>query len=69
MLTTALMHLDSTKQQLVRERDLRGGVEEEKRLQGVKTTQAMMDAQRELMDQKEEVRRFMMELENERSEL
>jgi len=48
---------------------MRRALEEEKKEQGVKTTKAIIDTQKEAMSAKEEVRRFQLQLDNAQREL
>ncbi len=69
LLTTALMQLEATRERLATEQESRITLEEERNEQGVKTTKAIIDAQKDTMDAKEEVRRFRLQSDNAQSEL
>ena len=49
LLTTAILQIKSLRDELTREEQARKVLEEEKRLQGLKTTQVMLKAQKESM--------------------
>jgi len=63
------MQLDATRERLATEQESRITLEEERNEQGVKTTKAIIDAQKDTMDAKEEVRRFRLQSDNAQSEL
>jgi len=69
LLTTALIKLESHSERLAHEQEMRRALDEEKKEQGVKTTKAIIDTQKEAITAKEEIRRFQLQLDSAQREL
>jgi len=69
LLTTAILQIESLRDKLTREEQARKILEEEKRLQGLKTTQAILKAQKESMGALESVGTYKLQIENLQMEL
>ena len=69
LLTTAILQIESLRDKLTREEQARKVLEEEKRLQGLKTTQAILKAQKESMGAVESVGTYKLQIENLQMEL
>ena len=69
LLTTAILQIESLRDKLAREEQARKLLEEEKRLQGLKTTQAILKAQKESMGALESVGTYKLQIENLQMEL
>ena len=63
------MQLESHRERSVHEQEMRRALEDEKKEQGVKTTKAIIDTQKEAITAKGEVRRFQLQLESAQREL
>jgi hypothetical protein len=68
-LTTAILQIESLHDKLAREEQARKVLEEEKRVQGLKTTQAILKAQKESMGALESVGTYKLQIENMQREL
>ncbi|KAJ3505559.1 hypothetical protein NLJ89_g7350 [Agrocybe chaxingu] len=68
-LTKALLQLENVRDKLAREQEARRLLEEEKRVQGVKTTKSIIDAQRDAMQAREETRVARVQVQNMQTEL
>ena len=64
LLTTAILQIESLRDKLTREEQARKVFEEEKQLQGLKTIQAILKAQKESMGALESVRTHKLQIEN-----
>ncbi|KIM40596.1 hypothetical protein M413DRAFT_164521 [Hebeloma cylindrosporum] len=64
LLTTAILQIESLRDKLAREEQARKVLEEEKRIQGLKTTQAILKAQKESMGALESVGMYKLQIEN-----